>query len=116
MNDYIFLMHNDVPADARTGDAEWESYFATLGRTGRFDGGSTIGTGVCYNKRTDPPAIADHLGGYIRVRAENIQQARTLLDGNPVYEAGGTVEIRELPETGSRAGDGNRTRTISLEG
>ena len=27
------------------------------------------------------------------------REARDLLDGNPVYEAGGTIEIRELPKT-----------------
>jgi len=30
----------------------------------------------------------------------NQDDARTLLVGNPVFEAGGTVEIRELPRTG----------------
>jgi hypothetical protein len=31
------------------------------------------------------------------VNAENLAAAKSLLPGNPVYEAGGTVEIRELP-------------------
>lgn len=29
--------------------------------------------------------------------ARDLEHAREYLDGNPVYEAGGTVEIRELP-------------------
>jgi hypothetical protein len=37
------------------------------------------------------------LAGYIRVRADNLDEAKSLLAGNPVFEAGGTVEIRELP-------------------
>ena len=40
-----------------------------------------------------------HLTGYIRVRAESLDQAKSLLAGNPLFEAGGTVEIRELPRT-----------------
>jgi hypothetical protein len=41
--------------------------------------------------------ITGHLTGYIRVRAESLNAARALVAGNPVYEAGGTIEIRELP-------------------
>jgi hypothetical protein len=33
------------------------------------------------------------------VQAENLERARELVQGNPVFEAGGTVEIRELPKT-----------------
>jgi hypothetical protein len=36
------------------------------------------------------------VGGCIWVRADDLDQAKTVLEGNPVYEAGGTVEIREL--------------------
>jgi len=34
------------------------------------------------------------------VNAASLDQAKSLLIGNPVFEAGGTVEIRELPPTG----------------
>lgn len=40
-----------------------------------------------------------HLTGYIRVSADSMDQAKSLLAGNPHFEAGGTVEIRELPRT-----------------
>ena len=43
--------------------------------------------------------MTTQLAGYIRVTADSLDQAKTLLAGNPVYEAGGTVEIRELPRT-----------------
>jgi hypothetical protein len=43
--------------------------------------------------------VTAHLTGYIRVTADSIDQARSLLTGNPHFEAGGTVEIRELPRT-----------------
>ena len=42
-------------------------------------------------------ALRPHLSGYIRVQAETLEAAKKLLEGNPVFEAGGTVEIRELP-------------------
>jgi hypothetical protein len=37
------------------------------------------------------------VSGYLRVRAESLDDAVALLQGNPVYEAGSTIEVRELP-------------------
>lgn len=45
------------------------------------------------------PAITSHLSGFMRVVAGSLGHARTLVAGNPVFEFGGTVEIRELPRT-----------------
>lgn len=98
MNEYILLMHDDVqdPAIAND-DARWRDYIAQLQSSGQFDGGSSIGSGTAFKQqhadRPGPTAI----NGYILVRAENIEAARRFLSGNPNYEAGGTVEIRELP-------------------
>ena len=91
----MFLMHDDAPK--ALADAGWPEYLSKLRESGHFEGGSSIGAGVCVNKSGSSPPIAAHLTGYIRVQAESLSQARRLLDGNPVYEAGGTVEIRELP-------------------
>jgi len=33
------------------------------------------------------------------VTADSLEAAKSLLLGNPVFEAGGTIEIRELPRT-----------------
>jgi hypothetical protein len=46
-----------------------------------------------------PAPVTAHLAGFIRVNTGNLDQAKSLLIGNPVFEAGGTVEIRELPRT-----------------
>jgi len=101
MNDYIFLMHDDAPevSDGRNG-YDSEPYLATLRKSGQFAGGSAIGTGVCVTKSGAAADITAHLSGYIRVQANSLEDARKLLEGNPVFEAGGTVEIRELPRTG----------------
>ncbi|MBB3121708.1 hypothetical protein [Pseudoduganella violacea] len=100
MNDYILFMHNDVVDYAVADDANrWEQYILTLESSGQFDGGSAIGPGVlCKQHGRDQPAPTD-IRGYIRVRADDVDQARQYLIGNPTYEAGGTVEIRELPRT-----------------
>lgn len=89
-------MHNDVDA----GDENaWQSYIAALRRSGAFEGGSEIGTGICVRKSGEAPSITRHLVGYIRVRASSIEQAKSFLIGNPHFEAGGTVEVRELPRS-----------------
>ncbi len=96
MPDYLFLMHDDAPAT----DEAWPPYLARLQATGHFQGGSAIGAGLCARRTGTPPAITAHITGFLRIGAANLDEARSFLDGNPVYEAGGTVEIRELPKTG----------------
>ena len=98
MRDFIFFMHNDTPAgSAANNDTAWQTYFTMLRASGRFDGGSSIGGGVCVSNTTPVKAISSHLTGYIRVRAESLDDAKVLLKGNPVLDSGGTVEVRELP-------------------
>jgi len=100
MNDYILFMHNDARDASGNRDEQWAAYFTRLQATGAFQGGSAIGDGLCVSKAGTPPAITPQLSGYIRVQAESLTRARELVHGNPVFEAGGTVEIRELPKTG----------------
>jgi hypothetical protein len=95
MPDYLLLMHDD---GGPSGD--WEPYLGKLQASGRLQGGSAMGGGICVRKAGAVPGITDHLRGFIRVAARSFEDARALLAGNPVYEAGGTVEIRELPRTG----------------
>ena len=95
MAEYILLMHDDADDD----ETAWEPYLRGLRQRGVLEGGSAIGDGVCVCKRGKPPAVTSHLTGYIRVTADSLEQARSLLIGNPVFEAGGTVEIRELQRT-----------------
>jgi hypothetical protein len=95
MAEYIFLMHDDCDAD----EEAWEPYLRRLRQGGFFQGGSAIGGGICVRKSGTPASVTEHLAGFIRVNADNLDQAKSLLTGNPVFEAGGTVEIRELPRT-----------------
>ena len=95
MREYIFLHHSDGAEDS---EPHWEGYLSGLKASGRFDGGSSIGDGECVRKSGMAPPISGQIGGYIRVRARDLEDAKTLLPGNPVYESGGTVEIRELPK------------------
>jgi hypothetical protein len=93
--EFILLMHDDSTAE----EEGWELYLARLRQEGCFAGGSAIGDGVCLRKSGAPGPLTAHLAGFIRVTANSLHHAKSLLIGNPVFEAGGTVEIRELPRT-----------------
>jgi hypothetical protein len=96
--DYLFFMHDDVVLGSEAiGDDAWELYIAKLQQGGHFSGGSAIGGGITINKSgAGSKRITRQLTGYLRINADNVEQAKALVVGNPVFEAGGTVEIREL--------------------
>ncbi len=93
MADFIFLMHEAEPADP----AAWEAYVGELNAKGVLRGGSAIGRGVSLKKAGHAPPISHDIVGYLRVEVEDMAAAQALLIGNPVYEAGGAIEVRELP-------------------
>jgi hypothetical protein len=95
MKDYIVLMHND--ATAPIDPALWPPYLAALRERGVLLGGSAIADGETTRKSGTPAPVSRHLGGYIRITADSLEDARLALTGNPIFECGGTVEIRELP-------------------
>jgi hypothetical protein len=96
MAEFIFLMHNDSSRALLTeDDGAWEPYIRRLQDLGCFRGGSSTGGGACF-KKTGGSGPTKHIVGFIRVDADDLAAAQDLLAGNPVYEAGGTVEIREL--------------------
>lgn len=98
LKEYILFMHSDGERPEK--DEEWTAYLSRLRESGRFQGGSAIGDGECMRKNGTPGQLHSSLGGYIRVLARDIEEAKTFVTGNPVFEAGGTVEVRELPKTG----------------
>jgi hypothetical protein len=101
MKEFILFMYNDANDPAAADDGgKWDAYFASWQASGRFDGGSSIGAGLRIRKGQADVLSSSILNGFIRVRAGGIEEARAFLIGNPVYEAGGTVEIRELPTDG----------------
>jgi hypothetical protein len=94
--DYLFLMHNDLPGGQS--EADWDTYITGLRAADVFRGGSSIGDGMSFRRAGAPLAAQTSLTGFIRIQAPDLGSAQAFLTGNPVYEAGGTVEIRELPE------------------
>jgi hypothetical protein len=98
MNDYIILMLDDTAHADAASSALWEAYITGLRQSGQFDGGSSIGQGALYRKGAPTDSVSLDVTGFLRVRATSIDDAARFLVGNPHYEAGGGVEIRELPQ------------------
>ena len=97
MAEFLLLMHGDSVTAERAND--WSAYLEALGAAGVLRGGSAMGGGLCLRRQAPTPPITKHLVGYVKIEARDLEQARALVRGNPVYEAGGTVEIRLLPRT-----------------
>ena len=97
MPDFILLMHAPAGDEAM---ADWTPYLDGLAAKGALRGGSAIGGGVAMRRDGAEAAVSASLSGFVRIVADDLDQAQALVAGNPTYEAGGTVEVRELPVTG----------------
>lgn len=87
----------DVDAGRRRVADDWENYIDKLVALGKFRGGSALGNGICVTRNeVDGPCTVT---GFMRFEARSLGELRELLQGNPVYEAGGKVEISEIVET-----------------
>jgi len=91
MAEFILFTHSGTPA------GDWPTYLERLRTAGVFRGGSSIGEGACFRKDGTSPLVTAQIVGFIRIDADDLAHAQRLLAGHPTYEAGGTVEIRELP-------------------
>jgi len=95
--EYVLFMHNDAPDGGKPRPvAEWNAYFEELNAEHEFKGGSSIGGGFCMNRNGASPEISSRIFGFIRIRVRDLQRAKELVALNPVFRAGGTVEVREL--------------------
>lgn len=97
MAEFILLMHNDVTR--QTTPEEWERYIGSLHTGKHFVGGSAMGGGASVKADKTSDKITAHLGGYIVITANNLDEAKALTKENPTRLAGGTVEVRDLPRT-----------------
>jgi hypothetical protein len=96
MGRFLLVMHDDT-TEAEATEA-WGPYLAALRVSGRFEGGSSIGSVVASRLSGEPVVRESSVVGYLVVQADDVDDARSFLVDNPVYVAGGTVEICELVE------------------
>ena len=90
MAEFIVLMKGAGQSIA----GDWVTYIETLRKSGLFRGGSSLGNGVSIANKVDSgePVVT----GFMRFEADSINDVRVLLEGNPLYEAGGDIELLEL--------------------
>ena len=80
-----------------TASGDWDDYIEKLVSSGKFRGGSSLGNGVSVVKGKVDGGF--EVTGYMRFSAESIEEVKELIDGNPVYEAGGSIELlEEIPD------------------
>ena len=88
MAEFMMIMKGNAATD------DWQPYIEKLIATGFFRGGSAFGKGLCVTSTgVGEDCIAT---GYMRFEADSMDDVQSLLDGNPVLETGGAVEIHEL--------------------
>ncbi len=91
MADFVMVMMGS----ASKGD--WDTYIEKLIASGGFRGGSSLGNGVAVVKGAEDSECT--ITGFMRLSADSLDEARELLEGNPLYEAGGRVELlEEVPD------------------
>jgi hypothetical protein len=94
MRRFLLVMHDDT-TEAEAAEA-WGPYLADLTASGRFEGGSSIGSVVASRRSGEPVVRESSAVGYLVVQADDVDDARSFLVDNPVYVSCGTVEICEL--------------------
>jgi len=87
-------MHADAPR--ATSGADWGAYVARLRAAGRLKAGAPSAAESARARRARCPGSRRSWAA-ASACASQPRRGAALLAGNPVYEAGGTVEIRELP-------------------
>ena len=68
MKDYVLFMHNDAPDGGKPRPpAEWSAYFDKLNAEHLFEGGGSVGGGICMNRDGSIPEISSRIFGFIRI-------------------------------------------------
>jgi hypothetical protein len=92
MPEFLMLMKRGAYSE----EGEWGDYIQKLRQRPEFRGGSSLGNGVSVSRQ----ATSDQciVTGFLHFEADTIAVVRELLAGNPLFEAGGEIEILELIE------------------
>ncbi|HEY9004046.1 MAG TPA: YciI family protein [Mucilaginibacter sp.] len=110
MKDFIVLVREpDGRADEHTAEElklhreKWDNWFAKYSKSGHFKGGSALSLNGKIIKGVDATVINDiHkidseiIGGYLLLKAEDLNEAVEIAREIPVFEFEGYLEVREL--------------------
>lgn len=110
MKDYLLLFRGGLdfskasPDQLQQAITNWKNWIEELSRKGIYRGGervtrndAAVVSGSTWQV-SEGPYFADKetLGGYIGIKAENLQEAIEITKGCPIFNFDGKVEIREV--------------------
>jgi hypothetical protein len=109
MSDYLFLFRSPSssarlsPEEMQRSLEKWGNWIQGLAKAGTFKGGEPLEEGgkvVTGTRRlvTDGPFAESKeiVGGYLIVTAKNVDEATEISKGCPIFEEGGSVEVRAI--------------------
>ena len=108
MSEYLYLFRGgeaprSSPEAMQRHMDEWRKWIGHLSQQGKFKGGDPLEnggktlTGKSKTVTDGPYAEAkDLVGGYLLVTAGSLDEATELARGCPIFESGGTVEVRPI--------------------
>src|SRR5262249_23325010 len=110
MADFVYLFRGGMSQTSQSSPEQmqqqmqkWRTWIDELGKKGHFKAGEPLeSTGKVVSGKqkviTDGPyaEAKDIVGGYLLVAAETLVDATELAKGCPIFDAGGTVEVRAV--------------------
>jgi hypothetical protein len=106
MSNFMFLFRGGVtpasPEEMQAQMRKWMSWIQRLRDEGKYIAGDPLqGGGKVLTSRkviTDGPFAEgkEVVGGYFLVRAETLEQAAEMAKDCPIFESGGSVEVRPV--------------------
>lgn len=93
---------NQSPEQMQAVLARWDEWLGGLGAQDKLVGTNALGMQGQIVKAdgsvTDGPYVAlkEMVGGYTMVKAANMDEAVKLTKGCPMFDMGGTVEVRDI--------------------
>lgn len=108
MKEYLLLLRDGKPmtskseAENKTDLQAWGSYMDDLTKKGQLSGGLPLTSGgrTVSAKNTSPEAVTSAregiVGGYLIVRADNLDEATKIAKACPHISNEGNIEVREI--------------------
>jgi hypothetical protein len=110
MKEYLFLFRGGLdftkapPEQLQTAILNWRNWTEELSKKGIYGGGERLTRNDAAVVKGNAKQVIDGpyseskeiVGGYISIRADNLQQAIEISKGCPIFNFDGNVEIREV--------------------
>ena len=110
MKDYLFLFRGGLdftkasPEQLQQTMLNWKNWTEELSKKGIYGGGERLTRNDAAVVKGNAKQVVDGpyaeskeiIGGYINIKADNLQQAIEISKGCPIFNFDGNVEIREV--------------------